>query len=83
MAFTSADESVPGAVREALQDAMEVATENVPAVPGQVFICPDVSGSMQSPVTGHRETREILRRTIASITLRDTVATHLGVVGIE
>ena len=33
---------------------MEIATENVPAIDGQVFVCPDVSGSMQSPVTGHR-----------------------------
>ena len=33
---------------------MEIATENVPALDGQVFVCPDVSGSMQSAVTGHR-----------------------------
>lgn len=54
MAFKAADSSVPRDVRDALQDAMEVATENVPAIAGQVFVCPDVSGSMQSPVTGHR-----------------------------
>jgi len=42
-------------VREALQDAMEIATRNVPAIDGQVFICPDVSGSMHSPVTGMRK----------------------------
>jgi 60 kDa SS-A/Ro ribonucleoprotein len=42
-------------VREALQDAMEVALENVPAIAGRVVVCPDVSGSMQSPVTGRRK----------------------------
>jgi 60 kDa SS-A/Ro ribonucleoprotein len=45
---------MPGAIRDALQDALEVATENVPSIPGKVYVCPDVSGSMQSPVTGHR-----------------------------
>lgn len=45
---------VPIAVADALQDAMEIATRNVPAFSGQVYVCPDVSGSMQSPATGHR-----------------------------
>ncbi len=53
-AYHSADKAVPASVRDALQDAMEVAIENVPSIEGQVFVCPDVSGSMQSPVTGHR-----------------------------
>ncbi len=53
-AYHSADKAVPAQVRDALQDAMEVAIENVPAVNGRVFVCPDVSGSMQSPVTGQR-----------------------------
>jgi 60 kDa SS-A/Ro ribonucleoprotein len=53
-AFRAAGAEMPGALREALQDALELATENVPSVPGKVYICPDVSGSMQSPVTGHR-----------------------------
>ena len=54
-AYNSADENVPGAIREALQDAMELAIANVPAIDGQVYVCPDVSGSMASPVTGHRQ----------------------------
>lgn len=54
MAYTAAGAEVPGVVREALQDAMEVAIQNVPALPGQVFVCTDVSGSMHSPVTGYR-----------------------------
>jgi 60 kDa SS-A/Ro ribonucleoprotein len=44
----------PFKVREALQDAMEVAISNVPALGGRVVICPDVSGSMHSPITGSR-----------------------------
>jgi 60 kDa SS-A/Ro ribonucleoprotein len=54
-AFTAAEGSVPDVVRDALQDAMEVATANVPALEGKVFVCPDVSGSMSSPVTGDRK----------------------------
>lgn len=48
------DEGIPREVRDALHDAMEVAVANVPAIAGRVVVCPDVSGSMQSPVTGHR-----------------------------
>jgi 60 kDa SS-A/Ro ribonucleoprotein len=55
VAHASAGEGVPASVREALQDALEVALENVPRVEGKVFICPDVSGSMQTPVTGYRK----------------------------
>ncbi|MBZ0119258.1 MAG: RNA-binding protein [Sandaracinaceae bacterium] len=46
---------VPNVVRDALQDAMEHAIKNVPAIDGHVWVCPDVSGSMRSPVTGHRK----------------------------
>ncbi|MCA9284265.1 MAG: hypothetical protein KDA22_03555, partial [Phycisphaerales bacterium] len=53
-AFTNAGENVPGTLRSALQDAMETSIANVPAVDGKVWIFPDVSGSMQSPVTGYR-----------------------------
>lgn len=53
-AFKNVDEKVPAKVVNALQRAAEVATENVPAFPGKVYVCEDVSGSMQSPVTGHR-----------------------------
>jgi 60 kDa SS-A/Ro ribonucleoprotein len=53
-AFKSAGGDVPNLVRDALQDAMEVATENVPRLKGKVYVCPDVSGSMSSPVTGFR-----------------------------
>ncbi len=53
-AFKAAGETVPASVREALQDAMELSLANVPALAGRVVVCPDVSGSMSSPVTGHR-----------------------------
>jgi 60 kDa SS-A/Ro ribonucleoprotein len=54
VAYMNAESGVPAVVREALQDAMEIAIRNVPHVPGKVYVFPDVSGSMHSPVTGHR-----------------------------
>ena len=53
-AFKNAGGDVPSLIRDALQDAMEVATENVPRIAGKVYVLPDVSGSMSSPVTGQR-----------------------------
>jgi 60 kDa SS-A/Ro ribonucleoprotein len=55
VAYMQTDVSVPAPIREALQDAMEVAISNVPAIDGKVYVFPDVSGSMQSPVTGFRK----------------------------
>ena len=54
VAYSQVSADVPHVVREALQDAMEIAIGNVPAVEGRVVVCPDVSGSMRSPVTGYR-----------------------------
>ena len=51
----AAAKDVPHPIREALQDAMEIAISNVPRVEGRVVVCPDVSGSMRSPVTGCRQ----------------------------
>jgi 60 kDa SS-A/Ro ribonucleoprotein len=53
-AHAAAGKDVPEPVREALHDAMEMAIFNVPAVPGRVAVCPDVSGSMRSSLTGVR-----------------------------
>jgi 60 kDa SS-A/Ro ribonucleoprotein len=48
-------ESVPSEVRNALQEAMEVATENVPAFSKDVAFFLDVSASMRDiPITGNR-----------------------------
>jgi 60 kDa SS-A/Ro ribonucleoprotein len=56
VAWMSAEAGVPMAVKNALQDAMELAIANVPAFATAVAVCPDVSGSMHSPVTGNRGT---------------------------
>lgn len=53
-ASLAADEGVPRVVQDALQEAMELSLANVPALEGRVVVCPDVSGSMSTPVTGHR-----------------------------
>jgi 60 kDa SS-A/Ro ribonucleoprotein len=53
-AYRAAAMQMPGEITMALQEALEVSIENVPSVSGKVFLCPDVSGSMQSPVTGRR-----------------------------
>jgi 60 kDa SS-A/Ro ribonucleoprotein len=53
--MAAANDEIPKQVCEALQDAMEIALVNVPSIDGRVYVCPDVSGSMSSPVTGYRE----------------------------
>ncbi len=53
-AFKSANNAVPAEIQDALQEAMEIAIDNVPTINGRVCVCPDISGSMQSPVTGFR-----------------------------
>lgn len=53
-AYQAMSNQMPLEIREALQDAMETAVQNVPAIQGKVVVCPDVSGSMHSPVTGYR-----------------------------
>lgn len=41
---------VPDVLRDALHDAMEISDCNLPVLKGSVAVCPDVSGSMFSPV---------------------------------
>ena len=53
MAQANAD--IPREVCDALQDAMEIAIANVPEIEGRVYVCPDVSGSMSSALTGYRK----------------------------
>ncbi|KAF0812218.1 60 kDa SS-A/Ro ribonucleoprotein [Andreprevotia sp. IGB-42] len=55
IAYQMAGADVPGVIKEALQDALDAALSNVPKLEGQVVVCPDVSGSMHSPVTGYRQ----------------------------
>lgn len=54
-AYLNSDPSVPTSVTNALQDAMEVAVNNIPSFDGKVYVCEDVSGSMTSSVTGFRK----------------------------
>lgn len=46
---------VPLKVQAALEEALELSLRAVPKVPGRIVVCPDVSGSMASPVTGYRK----------------------------
>lgn len=50
VAYLRAD--APAPIREALRQAAEIATENVPVIEGKIAVLVDVSGSMASPVTG-------------------------------
>jgi len=54
-AYFAAGAKVPREVKEALQDAMEIALERVATFSGRVVVCPDVSGSMASAITGSRK----------------------------
>lgn len=54
VAYLNADPAVPSRVRDALQDALEISLDNVPALDARIVVCPDVSGSMQCAVTGQR-----------------------------
>jgi 60 kDa SS-A/Ro ribonucleoprotein len=64
-------EAMPAEIVAALEEALEVATMNVPAFEGQsVAICVDVSGSMNSsPVTGTRKgsTTKVMSIDVASL----------------
>ncbi|APA70062.1 vWA domain-containing protein [Janthinobacterium sp. 1_2014MBL_MicDiv] len=53
-AYMAAGENVPTVIRDALEQALETSLLNVPRIAGKVVVCPDVSGSMSSPVSGFR-----------------------------
>jgi 60 kDa SS-A/Ro ribonucleoprotein len=55
-AYRHVDALMPKAIVRALEHAVEHAVSNVPALEGDVVLCPDVSGSMHSPLTGSRGT---------------------------
>lgn len=55
VALGQVGDGVPLKVQAALEDALEFSLSCVPTVPGRVVVCPDVSGSMQLPVTGYRK----------------------------
>ena len=68
-AYQATSEQMPSEIREALQDAMETAVQNVPAIRGKVVVCPDVSGSMHSPATGYRGSATTRTRCIDIVAL--------------
>lgn len=52
-AYLSTEDKIPNKIKNALQDAMEIATKNVPPLENKkVFVLVDTSGSMSSPITG-------------------------------
>jgi 60 kDa SS-A/Ro ribonucleoprotein len=53
-AYRNVNDELPMKIRMALQDALELAVENVPVIDGKVIVAPDVSGSMGSSVTGYQ-----------------------------
>lgn len=53
-AYRNVDSEMPQDVVQALAKAAEIAVRSVPVVAGKVYVLLDVSGSMNSPVTGHR-----------------------------
>ncbi len=84
VAYQQVGDAVPAQVREALQDAMEIAIANVPAFAVPVVVCPDISGSMESPVTGHRGTatstvrcRDVAALMAATVVRRNSAAVVL------
>jgi 60 kDa SS-A/Ro ribonucleoprotein len=53
-AYQNVDEKVPAKVTVALQKSADLALANIPEFEGKVYVMVDTSGSMKSPVTGHR-----------------------------
>lgn len=53
-AYRAAGNGMPQEIVDALQDAMEIATRNVPKLRGNVVVAVDVSGSMASAISGFR-----------------------------
>jgi 60 kDa SS-A/Ro ribonucleoprotein len=56
MAYLATEDNseIPVDIKMALQAALEIATKNTPSFGDNVWVFPDVSGSMSSPVTGGR-----------------------------
>lgn len=55
--YANLEGDIPIKIKNALHDSLELATKNVSSFEGKkVYVFPDVSGSMQSSVTGNRGT---------------------------
>ena len=55
VAMLNVDGGVPLKVQAALEEVLEDSIANVPKMTGTVVVCPDVSGSMRSAITGVRK----------------------------
>lgn len=53
-AYLNVDNSIPVELTNALQDAADIALDNVPEIPGKIYVMVDTSGSMQWAITGNR-----------------------------
>ena len=53
--YTSQQAGMPQQVTIALQQALDLSLENIPAIDGHVVMAPDMSGSMHGAVTGNRD----------------------------
>lgn len=53
-AYLNVSSEIPDKIRQALNQAAEIACGNIPVLPGPVLIGVDTSGSMSSPVSGFR-----------------------------
>lgn len=73
---TNENGDIPFICKDALQDAMEIAIDNVPTINGKVHVCLDMSGSMSSPVTGgeERDPRTGQKRHVASVSCVEVAA---------
>jgi 60 kDa SS-A/Ro ribonucleoprotein len=63
-AMSQVGAGVPLKVQAALEEALELSLAKVPVLEGHVVVCPDVSGSMGSPVTGYRKGASSVMRCI-------------------
>lgn len=77
-----ATSALPDPIRAALREAMEIAVRNVPKLKGSVAIAVDVSGSMSSPVTGHRQGATTKTRCVdvAGLMAAAVLAKHPGAI---
>ena len=55
LATKSQNSETSSEISSAIEAALEISLESVPEISGKIVVCPDVSGSMSSPITGHRK----------------------------
>ena len=53
-AYKHVNDDVPASIKDALEQAVQISLDSIPEIEGNVAVLPDVSGSMNSPVTGYR-----------------------------